>query len=342
MPLDPLPPSSPRGKVVSTKHCCLSTEPCPIRLSDVGRRFHSFPKGTFRARFSPPIVPRVVLCYLASHPPVWTWTTKDGPNKGKSFQVPMVPIICEKTAPRAICWLVTVFHLFKTHLHPVALDTDTGKVRQGWLCLYQNNLRVHLQSQLKASSPPPPPAKPLPPTPRPPGKTPAESHPTTANSQIAALQAEIVALCESFYKYIASHETCCHRSNSPSVASSEDDPDQEPPPSPPPPQFSLQRVNPDGSPPAVTNHPTWLVTALSTPDLPSRFTGDLTYTGPLTLAPFPENIIEVVKLKYGGTSPFYLGVSQLRHLAVAATSDRGLVTKSLTLPPDPSVPKARH
>ncbi|KAI5982899.1 hypothetical protein EDC04DRAFT_2915169 [Pisolithus marmoratus] len=161
MPLDPVPPPSPRGKVVSTKHCCSSTEPCPIRLSDVGRRFHSFPKGTFRARFSPPIFPRYVLRYLASHPPVWTWMTKDGPNKGKSFQVPTVPIVCEKTAPRAICWLVAVFHSFKTHLNPVALDAETGKVRQGWLRLYQNNLHVHLQSQLKASPPPPTPGQTL-------------------------------------------------------------------------------------------------------------------------------------------------------------------------------------
>ncbi|KAI6013531.1 hypothetical protein EDC04DRAFT_2904542 [Pisolithus marmoratus] len=342
MPLDPLPPPSPHGKVASTKHCCSSTEPCPICLSDVGRRFHSFPKGTFRARFSPPIVPRYVLRFLASHPPVWTWTTKDGPNKGKSFQVPTVPIMCEKTAPRAVRWLVVVFHSFNTHLNPVALDTESGKVHQGWLRLYQNNLHVHLQSQLKASSPPPPPAKLLPPTPHPPGRPPAEALPTTANSQIAALQVEISALRESFYKYIASHETCCHHSNSPSATSSEADSDQESIPSPPPPQFSLHRVNPDGSPSAVTNHPTWLVAALSTPDLPNHFTGDLTYTAPLTPTQFPDNVIEVVKLKFGGTSPLYLGISRLRHLAVAATSERGLVSKSLNLPPDPSVPKASH
>ncbi|KAI6022105.1 hypothetical protein EDC04DRAFT_2900918 [Pisolithus marmoratus] len=341
MPLDPLPPPSPRGKVASTKHCCLSTEPCPIRLSDVGKRFHSFPKGTFKARFSPPIIPRYVLHYFASHPPVWTWMTKDGPNKGKSFQVPTVPIVCEKTAPRAVRWLVVVFHSFKTHLNLVAIDAETGKVRQGWLRLYQNNLCVHLQSQLKVVPPPSPPAKPQLPTPRPPGKAPVEAHPTTANSQIAALQAEISALRESFYKYIASHETCCHRSNSPSNASSEADSKQGSTSSPPPPQFSLQRVNSDGSPAAVANHPSWLVAALRTPDIPNRFTGNLTYTSPLSLSPFPENIIEVVKLKFGGASPFYLGISLSRHLAVATIAERGMVTKTFNLPPDPSVPKAR-
>ncbi|KAI5988662.1 hypothetical protein EDC04DRAFT_2912469 [Pisolithus marmoratus] len=286
MPLDPVPPPSPHGKVVSTKHCCSSTEPCPIRLSDVGKRYHSFPKGTFKACFSPLIIPRYILRYFTSHPPVWTWMTKDGPNKGKSFQVPTVPVVCEKTTPRAIRWLVAVFHSFKTHLNPVAIDTETGKVHQGWLHLYQNNLHVHLQSQLKVASPPSPPAKPWPPTPHPPGKTPAKAHPTTTNSQIAALQVEIRAHLF-----------------------------------PPPPQFSLQGVNSDGSPTAVTDHPTWLVTALWTPDIPDCFTGNLVYTSPLTLSPFPGNIIEAVKLKFGGASPFYLGVSWSRHLAVAATSE---------------------
>ncbi|KAI6009273.1 hypothetical protein EDC04DRAFT_2906616 [Pisolithus marmoratus] len=217
------------------------------------------------------------------------------PNKGKSFQVPTVPVVCEKTAPRAIHWLVAVFHSFKTHLNSVAIDTETGK----------NNLHVHLQSQLKVASPPSPPAKPQPPTPHPPGRTPVEAHPTTANSQIATLQAEIrVHLF------------------------------------PPPPQFSLQGINSDGSPTAVTNHPTWLVTALWTSDLPECFTSNLTYTSPLTLSPFPDNVIEAVKLKFGGASPFYLSVSRSRHLAVAATSKQGMVSKTFTFPPDPSVPKA--
>ncbi|KAI6024363.1 hypothetical protein EDC04DRAFT_2606531 [Pisolithus marmoratus] len=144
MPLEPQPPSSPHGKVVPAKHYCLSAEPCPIHLLDVGRRYHSFPKGTFKANFTPPIFPKFVLHHFASHPPIWTWTTKDSPNKGKSFKVPTIPIICKKAAPCTIHWVVAVFHLFKTHLHPVAIDANTGKVHQGWLHLYQNNLWVHL------------------------------------------------------------------------------------------------------------------------------------------------------------------------------------------------------
>ncbi|KAI6094811.1 hypothetical protein F5141DRAFT_1223118 [Pisolithus sp. B1] len=43
---------------------------------------------------SSPLQPSSSLSFdtlSASHPPVWTWTTKDGPNKGKFFQVPTTP-----------------------------------------------------------------------------------------------------------------------------------------------------------------------------------------------------------------------------------------------------------
>ncbi|KAI6024359.1 hypothetical protein EDC04DRAFT_2606526 [Pisolithus marmoratus] len=99
-----------------------------------------------------------------------TSDTKDGPNKGKSFQAPTIPLTCKKTAPRAVQWLVTVFHPFKAHLNPVAIDNKTKR------------------GQLKASSPlrnwPPPPP------PQPPWLPPS----TTAPGTIAKLQAEIQPL----------------------------------------------------------------------------------------------------------------------------------------------------
>ncbi|KAI6015524.1 hypothetical protein PISMIDRAFT_115524, partial [Pisolithus microcarpus 441] len=151
MPLEPIPPPSPRGKTPSPpKHTCSPTVPCPLRLSEMGRRYHHFPKGTFKARFSPPALPKFVMSHFASHPPIWTWSVKAGPNKDKSFQVPTVPIACDKTAPRAVQWIVAVFHSFKAHLNPIAISADTGKVHPAWLRLYQNNLHIHLCNQLKA------------------------------------------------------------------------------------------------------------------------------------------------------------------------------------------------
>ena len=52
MPLDSEPPPSPVGNTPPTKHFCLSTMPCRILLSDVGKHYHAFPKGTFRSRLS--------------------------------------------------------------------------------------------------------------------------------------------------------------------------------------------------------------------------------------------------------------------------------------------------
>ncbi|KAI6099274.1 hypothetical protein EV401DRAFT_2081592 [Pisolithus croceorrhizus] len=99
MPLEPIPPPSPHGKTPPPKHQCSSTAPCPLRLSEVGCQYYQFPKGTFWACFSPPTLPQAVASYFAKHPPIWTWSVKAGPNEGKSFQVPTIPIACDKQKP---------------------------------------------------------------------------------------------------------------------------------------------------------------------------------------------------------------------------------------------------
>ncbi|KAI6006400.1 hypothetical protein EDC04DRAFT_2611472 [Pisolithus marmoratus] len=274
MPLDSQPPPSPHGKVLNPKHCCLSTEPCPIRLSDVGKRYHAFPKGTFKARFIPLIFPKFILRHFASHPPVWTWTTKDGPNKGKSFQVPTIPIVCEKTAPCTVHWVVVVFHSFKTHLHPITIDTDSGKVHQGWLHLYQNNLH-----------PPQPP---------------------------------------------------------PSTASSKEDSDEESTHDPPPPpSYTLKKIE-DNVIKAFVNPPHWLVSFLTTPNIPTCFTSRLSVVSLLSLGSLLGDALEAVKLKFGGSSPFYVGVSQNGLLTISAMADCGLVTQMFAYPSNPSIPTAHH
>ncbi|KAI5989688.1 hypothetical protein EDD15DRAFT_2370395 [Pisolithus albus] len=129
MPLEPVPPSSPHGKTPSpSKHTCSPTVPCPLQLSEMGRRYHHFPKGIFRACFSPPALPKFVVSHFASHPPTWTWSVKASPNKGKAFQVPTIPIACDKTAPWAVQWIVAVFHSFKAHLSSSGL---TPRVLRG-------------------------------------------------------------------------------------------------------------------------------------------------------------------------------------------------------------------
>ncbi|KIJ10210.1 hypothetical protein PAXINDRAFT_16779 [Paxillus involutus ATCC 200175] len=138
------------------KHKCLPFEACTIQLSDIGRHFHAFPKGTFCARFTPPAPPPFVMCFYATHPLYWQWTTKTGPNAGKSFKVPTVPTHCPKGSPKAIFWLVNTFHSFKAHLAPSVLQGN--KVPKLLLHLYQSNMVLHMRTQMRAQ----PPSDPIP------------------------------------------------------------------------------------------------------------------------------------------------------------------------------------
>ncbi|KAI5980505.1 hypothetical protein EDC04DRAFT_2618424 [Pisolithus marmoratus] len=282
----------------------------------------------------PLIFPKFVLCHFASHLPVWTWMTKDGPNKGKSFQVPTIPIVCKKTAPHAIHWVVTVFHSFKTHLNPIAIDTDTGKVRQGWLCLYQNNLYIHLQSLLKA--PPPPATKPSPQPSQPTGTPWAKGHSTTTPDPVTELHVEIHSLHEKFYKYVATHQACCTcRSNSLSSASSEASSEKEPSPATPhpPKKLLISYVDCEGGSGFLTNPPSWLVTFLQTPDLLPHFTVLPLVHTPLSLTPLPGDTKEAVRLRFGGASPFYVRVGSSGAMTFSTSTDHGLVTHTYNYPP---------
>ncbi|KAI6012364.1 hypothetical protein EDC04DRAFT_2904875 [Pisolithus marmoratus] len=341
MPLDPLPPPSPRGKIQSPpKHTCSTAEPCQIRLSDVGKRYHSFPKGSFKARFIPPSAPHFVLKHLAAHPPTWTWTTKGGPNKDRSFQVPTIPITCNKAAPRAIHWVVAMFHLFKAHLNPIAIDGESGKVKPGWLRLYQNNLYVHLRGQMKETTVPkraPPMTTKPSPTPLPlvhPKHTPPQGN--LLEAKLSKLCQEITKLRDKFLNYIMSHEACCTcHSNSPSESSEEDHMTRATPCPPP----VLLTLLPDGLLKPVVNPLTWLVTALAQQDLPITFRDSVFVPSPLTpTTSFPEGTLEVIKLTFDGASPLFLGTHKDGDLRLSTATPASVVTISYNLPHDPYIP----
>ncbi|KAF8120605.1 hypothetical protein EV363DRAFT_1474188 [Boletus edulis] len=140
-PNDPRPPPS--------RHQCSRESACSVLLSDIGKKYHTFPTGTFRLRFTPPTVPKFVLSFFAAHPFTWRWTTKGGPNKGKSFLVHTIPTACTPADHRAVRWTVDLFHSFKAHLSPDALLS--GKVPVAIVQLYQNNMLIHFRVQLRAS-----------------------------------------------------------------------------------------------------------------------------------------------------------------------------------------------
>ncbi|KAI6110292.1 hypothetical protein EDD16DRAFT_1522309 [Pisolithus croceorrhizus] len=295
-----------------------------MRLSEVGRQYHQFPKGTFRACFSPPALPKAMASHFAKNPPVWTWSIKAGPNEGKSFQVPTIPIACDKTAPRAVKWIVAVFHSFKAHLNPVAIDADSGWVHPAWLRLYQNNLLIHLRNQLKVRLPcqtkatSSPPSKPTAPTTIHTTPEMDSTHPHTPSPTLSPLLAEVAALCaelgslkEKLYNYISTHEACCQHSNSPTPSSEEEaisddgsSPDPQPSPSPP---YQLLIWQADGTLVPDPNPPHWLTTVLLRIDLPTSYTGAL-YSPVQLINSLPRDASDVLKLHFCGSPPFCLAM----------------------------------
>ena len=147
MPLEPEPLPSSLGHLSPPKHQCSSTSTCTILLSEIGKYYHAFPKGSFRSCFAPPAIPKLVLHHLDAHPFYWSWTMKAGPNASKSFAVPTVLTLCPKDSPKAVHWLVSIFHAFKAQLAPQALDQETGRVLPAYVKLYQNNMLMHIRAQ---------------------------------------------------------------------------------------------------------------------------------------------------------------------------------------------------
>ncbi|KAI6005546.1 hypothetical protein EDD15DRAFT_2191018 [Pisolithus albus] len=339
------------NNVAAARDILVTTDKIAKELSEMGRQYHHFPKGTFRARFSPPALPKFMLSHLTNHPPVWTWSIKAGPNKGKTFQVPTVPITCDRTTPKAVQWIVAVFHSFKAHLNPIAINTDTGRVLLAWLRLYQNNLYLHFHTQLKAHSsrrknaPLPKPA-PGTPNPAPTGPKADRTCPQEGSleAKVVALRTEIQSLKGKLYNYISTHEACCCR-NDPPTSSSSSEADAEagdPPSEPSQPPFELLTQRPDGIMIPDSNPPTWLTTVLSRIDLPPAFTGALFVPGQLANH-LPRDATDVIKLHYHGSPPFCLAVHADRSLWIAgsASVDHSQITTIIKLPPDPTVPTAR-
>ncbi|KAI5989606.1 hypothetical protein EDC04DRAFT_2614325 [Pisolithus marmoratus] len=203
-------------------------------------------------------------------------------------------------------------------------DHEPGKVKTGWLRLYQNNF-----AQVGHPPPKPPTTPPAAPTRATP---PSENVP---ESELSKLCQEITKLREKLLNYITSHKACCaHHSKSPSNSSEEDDA-----PSathPPPILLSLQ---PNGSAEPVVNPPSWLITATTQQDLPTTFKDCLVIPSPIILSSsFPTGTLEVIKLNFDGASPPYMGTHQDGELRVSTTAQCGQVSTTYNLPHDPSIP----
>ncbi|KAF9236797.1 hypothetical protein BU15DRAFT_63721 [Melanogaster broomeanus] len=67
------------------------------------------------------------------------------------FRVPTVPTNCPKGSPKAISWMVNIFHSFKAHLQLSVLIN--GNIPIPILHTYQSNMVLHLRTQLHVHPP---------------------------------------------------------------------------------------------------------------------------------------------------------------------------------------------
>ena len=178
MPLEPVPPPSPCGKTPPPPkdHCICkyATRMCDIPISQIGHRFHYVSRRFIDTVFFPPSIPAWVLRHLKAHPPKWTWTIRAGPRAGMTLTVPTIPIHCSSDSHKAIKWIVSVFHLFKSFLNreETAINREGRRILPQLVRIYQNNMLLHVAAQMRilertpptkaTKDAPPPPSGPSP------------------------------------------------------------------------------------------------------------------------------------------------------------------------------------
>ena len=329
MPLDSEPPPSPVGKTPPSKHFCPSTMPCRILLSDVGKHYHGFPKGTFCSCFAPPAVPRSVLRYLSTYPPSWSWTTKAGPNAGKSFNVLSVPTSCGKDSPRVIQWIISIFHAFKSQLAPPALDAETGRVLPGFVCIYQNNMLLHFRLQ-QAQSRLKPPTLPKASSGTPPPPT------SVSAADFAELKAELMALQAEFeaLKRSLGSQSSDASSSSPSLSLQTAPtvlPANHPPPTPTSTMSSVQES---------TSHPqhSLLQLILNNECYPPLFKHIDSSMVPIYSHSIPNDVQAVLNVQYPKGSPRFMGFDSNGDLWVSAQAPHELIQMVLWATPQWPLP----
>ena len=313
------------GKSAPPKHhcdCSNATRCCDIPISQIGCQFHYVPKTFVDMVFFPPAIPAWVLRHIKAHPLTWMWKL----HAGTVLMVPMVPIHYPSNAHKAVRWIVSIFHLFKSSLHSSSLTPD-GRVLPPLVRIYQNNMLIHIAGQqqlydrLHPTQPepevtPPHPGKP------PPSKTPLPPPPkqhTTCTAEIAALRAEIEALRKKMaelLKHQAPPSPCTILAMAPI------------PTQPPPPPLSTTSVR---SCTAHPDHP-WLQQVLDHKHCPPFIKSVDSGMAPRLRYTIPEDVQQVLQVQSSTFPPVYVGIDSNGDLQVAREADGNLVTISIVMP----------
>ena len=271
--------------------------------------------------------------------PTWMWTTRASPRAGKSFQVPSVPTACSKDSPRAIQWIISIFHAFKAQLAPQAISLETGQVLPDYVKLYQNNMLVHLQSQqaqskAKVKPTPPQTMRPLPGHPSPPQLPPGLT--------IADLLSQIEALQSDFEEFKHTHKASSSEASSSPSSSPQAVPTVLPndPPFPPPSTLSLSIAEESIAHPSHT----WLQPIIDHRLSPTFIHCINSSMVPIFSHAMPDNMQQVLMVNHSKASPWFLGVDSNGDLHVSAQCLSEYVKMLINLteddpqpPPVPSV-----
>ena len=274
-------------------------------------------------------------------PPTWTWMFRASPRAGTTLTVPTVPIHCASNAHRAVRWLVSVFHTFKGSLRADAsLSTADGKVLPPLVCIYQNNMLLHLDAQMRlyerlhpakdtetraTTAQPQPQPQPQPhagahpkASATPPTSTP-QKH-ASCSAEIVALRAEIALLRERLDAMLE-HPT---------------------PPSPCTILVAVPVTPHPSSPPSSTTglvrsrtaHPDhqWLQGILDHQHCPPFLTSvDLSMVPTIRYA-IPEDVQQALQVQSRGNPPMYIEIDSNGNLQVASKVDGDLITMSVVMP----------
>ena len=264
----------------------------------------------------------------------WSWTTKAGPKAGQTFSVPTIPISCKKDDHKAIHWTVFLFHSFKTHLHPEAMNPETGRVLPSFVRIYQNNMLLHFRSQIWLKTPQPTSKDPSPP--QPPSSHPTPSHANTDNAgfdachEIAELWAEIAELRSQLRSITQPHE----------AFSSPTSPITAPMMLPPPHQSSpTSSISTTHSQTAAPNLP-WLQEVLDNPRCPTFL--HIIDSGMKIILhnTMLENVQQTALILQPKSIPLYLGFDSNGGLIASTQSDYDTVIISLSVSSPTKLPKS--
>ena len=115
--------------------------PCTISVYEVGKFFHTFPKGFFKSQCIPPSLPKVIIDTYIKKPSSWSFKTKTG----KTFQVPTLPTFSPKGADTFTRFCSTLFFDFKSKVDKKFLKDS--RIPKPFVQLYINNMVLHFKTQ---------------------------------------------------------------------------------------------------------------------------------------------------------------------------------------------------